>query len=63
MKTSKLLNKRRKVVLKAEQEAQTLRGDLENKILRSDSINLQNVVWVAAGITFFIVAANKLSRT
>ena len=63
METSKILNQRRKVVLKAEQEAQTLRGDLESKILKSDSINLQNFVWIAAGFTFFIVAANKLSRT
>jgi hypothetical protein len=63
MEKSKELNKRRKIVIKAEQEAQTLRGDLNNKILRSDSINLQNMIWVAAGITFFIVAANKLSTT
>ncbi len=63
MNKAKQLNERRKKVLLAEQQADSLRGDLENKILNSDSINLQNIVWVMAGFTFFIVVANKLSKS
>jgi hypothetical protein len=63
MKKSKELNSKRKLVIQAENRARTLRGDLENKILKSESINLKKMVWVVAGITFILVASHKLSKS
>ena len=63
MKKAKELNRKRKLVINAENRARTLRGDLENKILETESINLKKFVWVAAGITFILVASHKLSKS
>ena len=63
MKKAKELNSKRKLVIKAENRARTLRGDLENRILETESINLKKIVWVVAGITFILVASHKLSKT
>lgn len=63
MKKSKEVNKLRKRVINEENKARTLRGDLENKILETNSINLKRIVWVAAGITFILVASHKLSNS
>ena len=63
MKKAKEVNEKRKLVIKAENRARTLRGDLENKILESESINLKKIVWAVAGVTFILVASHKLSKT
>ena len=63
MKKAKELNSKRKLVINAENAARTLTGNLENKILKSESINLKKLVWVVAGITFVLVASHKLSKS
>lgn len=62
MKKAKEINRRRKKVVLAEQRNNSLTGELENRILESSSINLKNVVWITAGITFVVYASHKIAK-
>ena len=59
---AKEINRRRKKVILAEQRNNSLRGELENRILESNSINLKNFVWITAGITFIVYASHKIAK-
>jgi hypothetical protein len=62
MEKAKEINNRRKKVILAEQRNNSLRGELENKISTSESINIKNIAWITAGVTFIVYASHKISK-